>query len=91
MIEVMLFTVVDEALWEAVFPSLDSHFLRLIPVHHYEHFLDNVLSALEVACHYDENGRALMQYVVLFFPKQMKKFKLKRYKSQFQTSRLNSL
>jgi len=70
--------VVDEALWEAVFPSLDSHFLRLIPVHHYEHFLDNVLSALEVACHYDENGRALMQYVVLFFPKQMKKFKLKR-------------
>ena len=49
-------STIDESLWEAVFPSLDSHFLRLIPNHLYEEFLDNVLCALEVACHYDATG-----------------------------------
>jgi len=71
-------STIDESLWEAVFPSLDSHFLRLIPTHLYEEFLDNVLCALEVACHYDATGKALMQYVVLFFPKGMRRFKAKR-------------
>jgi len=70
--------VVDESLWEAVFPSLDSHFLRLVPSHLYEEFLDHVLSSLEVASHYDSTGRGLLQYVVLFFPRQMKRFKVKR-------------
>ena len=60
---------VDESMWEAVFPLLDAHFLQLIPAHLYEQFLDNVLSSLEVAGHYDANGKALMQYIILFFPK----------------------
>ena len=68
---------VDESMWEAVFPLLDAHFLQLIPTHLYEQFLDNVLSSLEVAGHYDANGKALMQYIILFFPKSsMRRFKV---------------
>ena len=68
---------VDESMWEAVFPLLDAHFLQLIPAHLYEQFLDNVLSSLEVAGHYDANGKALMQYIILFFPKSlMRRFKV---------------
>ena len=69
---------VDESMWDAVFPLLDAHFLQLIPTHLYEQFLDNVLSSLEVAGHYDANGKALMQYIILFFPKSsMRRFKVK--------------
>ena len=68
---------VDESMWEAVFPLLDAHFLQLVPTHFYEQFLDNVLSSLEVAGHYDANGKALMQYIILFFPKSsMRRFKV---------------
>ena len=68
---------VDEGMWEAVFPLLDAHFLQLVPTHFYEQFLDNVLSSLEVAGHYDANGKALMQYIILFFPKSsMRRFKV---------------
>ena len=68
---------VDESMWEAVFPLLDAHFLQLVPAHLYEQFLDNVLSSLEVAGHYDANGKALMQYIILFFPKSsMRRFKV---------------
>ena len=64
-------------MWEAVFPLLDAHFLQLVPTHFYEQFLDNVLSSLEVAGHYDANGKALMQYIILFFPKSsMRRFKV---------------
>lgn len=42
-------------------------------------FPDNVLCALEVAAHYDSNGKNLMQYVILFFPPQsMRRFKSRR-------------
>ena len=69
---------VDESMWDAVFPLLDAHFLQLIPTHLYEQFLDNVLSSLEVAGHYDANGKALMQYIILFFPKSsMRRFKVR--------------
>ena len=68
---------VDESMWEAVFPLLDAHFLQLVPAHLYEQFLDNVLCSLEVAGHYDANGKALMQYIILFFPKSsMRRFKV---------------
>ena len=68
---------VDESMWDAVFPLLDAHFLQLVPTHFYEQFLDNVLSSLEVAGHYDANGKALMQYIILFFPKSsMRRFKV---------------
>ena len=69
---------VDKSLWESVFPLLDAHFLRLVPGHHYETFLDHVLCALEVASHYDAAGRGLLQYVVLFLPRHMARFKVKR-------------
>ena len=58
---------INESLWEDVFPLLDAHFLSLVPCHLYEEFLDNVLCALEVAGHYDSNGKNLMQYVFLYF------------------------
>lgn len=70
---------INESMWDAVFPLLDAHFLQLIPCHLYEQFLDNVLCALEVAAHYDANGKNLMQYVILFFPpKSMRRFKARR-------------
>ncbi len=70
---------INESMWEAVFPLLDAHFLRLVPNHLYEQFLDNVLCALEVAAHYDTNGKDLMQYVTLFFPpRSMRRFKARR-------------
>ena len=59
--------VISESLWEDVFPLLDTNFLSLVPCHLYEEFLDNVLCALEVAGHYDSNGKNLMQYVITFF------------------------
>lgn len=37
-----------------------------------------VLSALEVAGHYDLTGKQLMQYITLFFPKHIKRFRAKR-------------
>ena len=55
------------------------HLFQLIPVHMYECFLDNVLCALEVAGHYDHNGKQLMQYIILFFPKQIKRFRAQRW------------
>ena len=65
--------------WDDVFPLLDAHFLRLVPCHLYEEFLDNVLRALEVATHYDSNGKNLMEYVILFFPpRSMRRFKIRR-------------
>ena len=76
---------VDESMWDAVFPFLDAHFLQLIPTHLYEQFLDNVLSSLEVAGHYDANGKALMQYIILFFPKSsMRRFKV-RIESNYES------
>ena len=76
---------VDESMWEAVFPLLDAHFLQLVPAHLYEQFLDNVLSSLEVAGHYDANGKALMQYIILFFPKSsMRRFKVKKQYHPYQ-------
>lgn len=72
-------SIVDESMWDAVFPLLDAHFLQLVPQHLYEQFLDHVLCALEVAAHYDANGKALMQYIILFFPpKSMRCFKAQR-------------
>lgn len=72
-------STIDESMWDAVFPLLDAHFLQLVPYHLYEEFLDNVLCALEVAAHYDSNGKNLMQYVILFFPPQsMRRFKARR-------------
>lgn len=65
--------------WDEVFPLLDAHFFCLIPVHLYECFLDKVLSALEVAGHYDLTGKQLMQYITLFFPKHIKRFRAQRY------------
>ena len=54
-------------------------FYSLVPCHLYAEFLDNVLCALEVAAHYDSNGKNLMQYVILFFPpRSMRSFKLRR-------------
>lgn len=70
---------IQENMWDEVFPLLDQHFFQLIPVHMYECFLDNVLCALEVAGHYDHNGKQLMQYIILFFPKQIKRFRAQRY------------
>ena len=69
---------VNESLWEDVFPALDSHFLRLIPQHLYEEFLDNVLCALDFVSHLGPTGKPLMQYVVLFFPKSLARFRAKR-------------
>jgi hypothetical protein len=70
---------INESMWDAVFPLLDAHFLRLVPNHLYEQFLDNVLCALEVAAHYDPIGKNLMQYVILFFPpRSMRRFKARR-------------
>ncbi len=66
-------------MWDEVFPLLDNHFFSLIPVHMYECFLDKVLSALEVAGHYDLTGKQLMQYITLFFPKHIKRFRAQRY------------
>ena len=75
---------VDESMWDAVFPLLDAHFLQLVPTHFYEQFLDNVLSSLEVAGHYDANGKALMQYIILFFPKSsMRRFKVSYFSKYF--------
>ena len=72
-----------DALWEAVFPLLDAHFLQLVPNNLYEEFLDNVLSTLEFACHYDAIGKSLMQYVTLFFPRNMRRFRIsRRYKDR---------
>ena len=70
---------IQESMWDEVFPLLDNHFFSLIPVHMYECFLDKVLSALEVAGHYDLTGKQLMQYITLFFPKHIKRFRAQRY------------
>jgi len=70
---------IQENMWDEVFPLLDQHFFQLIPVHMYECFLDNVLCALEVAGHYDLIGKQLMQYITLFFPKHIKRFRAQRY------------
>lgn len=70
---------IQESMWDEVFPLLDQHFFQLIPVHMYECFLDNVLCALEVAGHYDHIGKQLMQYITLFFPKHIKRFRAQRY------------
>ena len=66
---------IQETLWDVVLPLLDVHFFRLIPVHMYECFLDKVLSAMEIAGHYDKQ---LMQYITLFFPKHIKRFRAQR-------------
>ena len=68
----------QETMWDEVFPLLDAHFFCLIPLHLYECFLDKVLSALEVAGHYDLTGKQLMQYITLFFPKHIKRFRAQR-------------
>ncbi len=70
--------LVHESAWEQVFPMLDQHFLRLVPGHRYEQFLDSVLQALEVAGHFDQTGRQLMQYIVLFFPRHIRCFRVAR-------------
>ena len=70
---------IQETLWDVVLPLLDAHFFRLIPVHLYECFLDKVLSALEIAGHYDNGGKQLMQYITLFFPKHIKRFRAQRW------------
>jgi len=70
---------IQESMWDEVFPLLDQHFFQLIPVHMYECFLDQVLCALEVAGHYDTIGKQLMQYITLFFPRHIKRFRAQRY------------
>jgi len=70
---------IQENMWDEVFPLLDQHFFQLIPVHMYECFLDQVLCALEVAGHYDTIGKQLMQYITLFFPRHIKRFRAQRY------------
>jgi len=71
--------IIQESIWEEVFPLLDKHFFQLVPGHLYEQFLDNVLCALEIAGHFDITGKQLMQYIILFFPKGIKRFKAFRY------------
>ena len=66
-------------MWEEVFPLLDVHFLQLVPQHLYEQFLDNVLSALEMAGHFSLLGKQLTQYILLFFPKSTRRFRAQRY------------
>lgn len=66
-LDTVTINVISESVWEDVFPLLDTNFLSLVPCHLYEEFLDNVLCALEVAGHYDSNGKNLMQYVITFF------------------------
>ncbi len=68
--------LVHESAWEQVFPLLDQHFLRLVPGHCYERFLDTVLEALEVASRFDRTGKQLMQYIVLFFPRHIRRFRV---------------
>jgi len=70
---------IRESMWDEVFPLLDQHFFQLIPVHLYECFLDNVLCALEVAGHFDHNGKQLMQYIALFFPEHIRRFRAQCY------------
>jgi len=70
---------IQENMWDEVFPLLDQHFFQLIPVHLYECFLHNVLCALDIAGHFDTNGKQLMQYIALFFPKHIKRFRAQRY------------
>ena len=41
--------------------------------------LFQVLCALEVAGHYDTIGKQLMQYITLFFPRHIKRFRAQRY------------
>ena len=79
---------IQDSLWDVVLPLLDAHFFRLIPVHLYEIFLDRVLSALEIAGHYDKQ---LMQYITLFFPKHIKRFRAQRYCTIHLSSRPVSL
>jgi len=69
---------IQESMWDEVFPLLDQHFFQLVPLHLYECFLDNVLCALEIAGHF-HNGKQLMQYIALFFPKHIKRFKAQGY------------
>lgn len=81
-----------EATWDAAFPLLDQHFLRLVPCHVYEQFLESVLCALEVAGHYDCTGKQLTQYVLLFFPRGMKRFRVAhRYVDRILTPAINCL
>ena len=80
-----------EATWDAAFPLLDQHFLRLVPCHVYEQFLESVLCALEVAGHYDCTGKQLTQYVLLFFPRGMKRFRAQRYVDRVLTPAINCL
>lgn len=78
-LDTVTINVISESVWEDVFPLLDTNFLSLVPCHLYEEFLDNVLCALEVAGHYDSNGKNLMQYVIFFFPpNSMRRFKARR-------------
>ena len=41
--------------------------------------VQQVLCALEVAGHYDTIGKQLMQYITLFFPRHIKRFRAQRY------------
>lgn len=45
----------------------------------YFHCTSQVLCALEVAGHYDTIGKQLMQYITLFFPRHIKRFRAQRY------------
>lgn len=70
---------VGESAWEAVFPLLDQHFFQLVPCHLYEQFLDNILCSLEVANRFDLIGKQLTQYIILFFPRHIKRFRAQKY------------
>jgi len=69
----------QEHMWDSVFPLLDHHFFRLVPHHMYECFLDYVLTALEVAGHFDSVGKELKHYIILFFPPHLLRFRAGRY------------
>ena len=45
-----------------------------------------VLCALEVAGHYDTIGKQLMQYITLFFPRHIKRFRAQRYADRVSNS-----
>ena len=81
----------EHAMWEEVFPLLEQNFFQLVPPQLYELFLDYVLSALEVAVHFDESGKELMHYIALFFPRTMKRFRAQRYTDRVLMPTINTI
>lgn len=74
-------------MWEEAFPLLDQHFFQLVPAHLYEQFLDDVLRALQFASSFDQTGQQLTQYIILFFPREMKRYRAQKYMDKVSSRR----